>query len=113
MIFGDLERLVKAEASTSDLEESSGLKRRKVLEALIRERTGEEPLVDEREGGHDLVRFEMGEGKEKLLIIGHYDTVHLIGALRYRTEGDRLDGPGASGYGEERPYLCHMDGPGV
>ena len=93
-IFGDLERLVKAEASTSDLEALA--ETRKVLEALIRERTGEEPLVYEREGGHDLVRFEMGEGKEKLLIIGHYDTVHLIGALRYRTEGDRLYGPGVS-----------------
>ena len=93
-IFGDLERLVKAEASTSDLEALA--ETRKVLEALIRERTGEEPLVYEREGGHDLVRFELGQGEEKLLIIGHYDTVHLIGAIQYRTEGDRLYGPGVS-----------------
>ena len=35
-IFGDLERLVKAEASTSDLEALA--ETRKVLEALIRER---------------------------------------------------------------------------
>ena len=60
-IFGDLERLVKAEASTSDLEALA--ETRKVLEALIRERTGEEPLVYEREGGHDLVRFGRGERK--------------------------------------------------
>lgn len=38
------------------------------------------------------VRFELGQGEEKLLIIGHYDTVHLIGAIQYRTEGDRLYG---------------------
>lgn len=42
------------------------------------------------------VRFELGQGEEKLLIIGHYDTVHLIGAIQYRTEGDRLYGPGVS-----------------
>ena len=59
-IFGDLERLVKAEASTSDLEALA--ETRKVLEALIRERTGEEPLVYERE---DMIWCGLSSDRER------------------------------------------------
>ena len=61
---------------------------------LIKERTGEDCFVYEAENGHCPVRFQYGKGTEKILFIGHYDTVHLIGALKYYTEGNELHGPG-------------------
>lgn len=93
-IFEDLKTLVLAEASTSDIEALA--ETRKVLERLITERTGAETYVYKAPKGHDLVRFEIGEGEEKLLLIGHYDTVHLIGALKYYAEGNKLHGPGVA-----------------
>ena len=93
-IFEDLKTLVLAEASTSDLEALAEC--RKVLEGLIRERTGAEPYVYKTEGGHDPVRFEMGDGEEKIVLVGHYDTVHPIGSLKYYAEGNKLHGPGVS-----------------
>jgi len=93
-IFEDLKTLVLAEASTSDIEALA--RTREVLEGIIKARTGEEPYVYKAEHGHDLVRFEVGSGKEKVLLIGHYDTVHLIGSLKYYTEGNKLYGPGVS-----------------
>lgn len=91
-IFEDLKKLVLAEASTSDLNELAQV--RKGLEQLILERTGMKPYVYETEGGHDVVRFEYGAGEEKIVIVGHYDTVHPIGALELVTEGNKLRGPG-------------------
>jgi len=91
-IFEDLKTLALAEASTSDLD---ALKLcRKVLERLITERTGEEPYVYETEGGHDVVRFTYGCGEEKVVLVGHYDTVHPIGSLDYHVDGNKLYGPG-------------------
>lgn len=91
-IFEDLKTLVTAEASTSDLEALA--KCREVLEKLIMERTGVVPTVHEAEGGHHPVSFAFGEGEEKILLIGHYDTVHPIGALKYYEENGKLHGPG-------------------
>lgn len=93
-IFEDLKTLVLAEASTSDIEALA--ETRKVLERLITERTGAETYVYQAPNGHDLVRFEIGEGEEKILLIGHYDTVHLIGSLKYYAEGNKLYGPGVT-----------------
>lgn len=93
-IFEDLKTLVMAEASTSDIEALAEC--RKVLERLITERTGAETYVYKTENGHDPVRFEIGEGEEKILLIGHYDTVHLIGSLKYYAEGNKLHGPGVT-----------------
>ena len=67
---------------------------REKLVMLIKERTGEDCFVYEAENGHCPVRFQYGKGTEKILFIGHYDTVHLIGALKYYTEGNGLHGPG-------------------
>ena len=91
-IFEDLKTLTMAEASTSDLD--ALVLCRKVLERLIKERTGEEPYVYETEGGHDVVRFEYGNGEEKVVLVGHYDTVHPIGSLEYYVDGNELHGPG-------------------
>ena len=91
-IFEDLKSLVLTEASTSDIEALA--KAREKLVMLIKERTGEDSFVYEAENGHCPVRFQYGKGTEKILFIGHYDTVHLIGALKYYTEGNELHGPG-------------------
>lgn len=91
-IFEDLKTLVTSEASTSDIKELAEC--RKVLEGLITERTGAETMAYPTEGGHDVVQFEYGSGEEKILLIGHYDTVHPIGALKYYAEGNLLHGPG-------------------
>lgn len=91
-IFEDLKTLVLAEASTSDIEELANV--RKVLEKLIEDRTGMIPQVYETPDKHDVVRVDAGEGDETVVIVGHYDTVHPIGALSYRVDGEKLRGPG-------------------
>ena len=85
-IFEDLKSLVLTEASTSDIEALAKVREKLVM--LIKERTGEDSFVYEAENGHCPVRFQYGKGTEKILFIGHYDTVHLIGALKYYTEGN-------------------------
>ena len=90
-IFEDLKNFTLVEASTSDLDEL--LEVRKFLEKLIIDRTGIEPFVYETKGRHDVVKFAYGEG-EKVVIVGHYDTVHPIGALPYVVDGNKLKGPG-------------------
>lgn len=46
----------------------------------------------EHNGNH--LRFEIGEGTEQILMIGHYDTVWDEGALPFRIEEDKIFGPG-------------------
>lgn len=91
-IFDDLRRLVLTEASTSDIAELADV--RTVLEELIKERTGIVPYIYETPGKHDVVRVDAGEGNEKIVVVGHYDTVHPIGALSYKIDGNKLYGPG-------------------
>ena len=91
-ILEDLKSLVLTEASTSDIEALAKVREKLIM--LIKERTGEDSFVYEAENGHCPVRFQYGKGTEKILFIGHYDTVHLIGALKYYTEGNELHGPG-------------------
>lgn len=43
-------------------------------------------------GSH--LKFTLGEGKEKILILGHYDTVWEKGVLSYRVEDSKAYGPG-------------------
>ena len=91
-IWEDLKKLVLAESCTSDLAELAEC--RKILCGMIRERTGIKPYVYETEGGHDVVRFEYGGGTDKIILIGHYDTVHPSGTFPYREEGNEVYGPG-------------------
>lgn len=91
-IMDDLLRLVKTEASTSDLAELAEV--RKVLKEIITARTGAEVTEHEREGGHNPLSFTVGEGEEKVVLVGHYDTVHPIGSLPIYREGSKLHGPG-------------------
>lgn len=91
-IWEDLKALVLAESCTSEL---SGLaKCRDLLCEIIKKRTGMEPYIYKMEGGHDVVRFEYGKGPEKIILIGHYDTVHPAGTFPYREDGNEVYGPG-------------------
>lgn len=91
-ILEDLKTLVQAEASTSDLEELK--KVREILTQIIINRTGLSVKEHEREGGHNLLEFEIGNGPEKILLLGHYDTVHPVGTFKMHQEGSHLFGPG-------------------
>lgn len=91
-ILEDLKTLVQAEASTSDLEELK--KVREILTHIIINRTGLNVKEHEREGGHNLLEFEIGNGPEKVLLLGHYDTVHPVGTFKMHQEGSHLFGPG-------------------
>lgn len=91
-IFDDLEAVVKAEASTADMEKLADC--RDVLTSLVKARLGVEVVRYPREGGHDIISFTFGDGDEKILLVGHYDTVCPIGSMEYRVEGNELHGPG-------------------
>ena len=57
-IFADLQELVLAEASSSDIAALAHV--RQVLIRLIKERTGSETFVYEAAGGHNPMKFEFG-----------------------------------------------------
>ena len=91
-IFADLQELVLAEASSSDIAALAHV--REALIRLIKERTGAETFVYEAAGGHNPMKFEFGQGDGTVLLIGHYDTVCPIGSMELRQEGNELHGPG-------------------
>ena len=79
-IIEDLKILVQAEASTSDIEELKEV--REILTRIIADRTGLKVNEHKRDGGHNLLEFEIGTGSEKILLLGHYDTVHPVGTFK-------------------------------
>ena len=91
-IVEDLKNLVLHEASTADIAELK--KTRDALKALIEERTGCAVTVYPRPNGHDPIGFTYGKGEEKVVLIGHYDTVHPVGTFPMHQEGNLLYGPG-------------------
>lgn len=91
-IWKDLKELVLAEASTDDIKELAEC--RDLLCRIITDRTGIKPVVHKTAGGHDVIQFEYGSGEEKIILIGHYDTVHPVGSFHYREEGNEIYGPG-------------------
>ena len=91
-IFEDLKTLVRAEASTSDVDALTLC--RKVLERLVIDRTGIKPQVHKTAGGHDPIQFAFGTGEETVVLVGHYDTVHPIGSLKLTVDGNKMCGPG-------------------
>lgn len=65
------------------------------LKKLIGEKLDVHEIVEypnEEVGDH--LKFEFGEGKEKILLLTHYDTVWEEGALDLHVEDSRLYGPG-------------------
>ncbi len=91
-ILGDLEVLVKSESPTVDKEavDACGA----VLRDLYEKRLGVASRVFPAQERGDNLCTEWGTGDRKLLILGHFDTVHPIGSVPLKQEGNRLYGPG-------------------
>ena len=106
-IFEDLKSLVLTEASTSDIEALAKVREKLIM--LIKERTGEDCFVYEAENGHCPVRFQYGKGTEKILFIGHYDTVHKDLGI---DPGKRLEfifnGDEETGSAESTDIICEL-----
>ncbi|MCR5347855.1 MAG: M20/M25/M40 family metallo-hydrolase [Fretibacterium sp.] len=91
-IIADIIRLASAESPTSDKAAVDACG--KVLASLYRERLGlVSEVIPQTEAGDNLVT-EYGSGSRTLLIVGHFDTVHPIGSVSVRREGEILYGPG-------------------
>ena len=91
-IIADLLALVRSESPTGDKAAVDACGR--VLASLYRDRLGAvSRTVSQAEVGDHLVT-ELGEGERTLLIVGHIDTVHSVGSVPVRREGDVLYGPG-------------------
>ncbi|GGK29514.1 peptidase M20 [Caldalkalibacillus thermarum] len=91
-IMKDLKDLVNHESPSLHKELVNNCGR--FLKQLIGMRLGVQAteFPNETVGSH--LKFEVGEGEEKLLILAHYDTVWEKGALSFRIEGSRAYGPG-------------------
>ena len=65
------------------------------IEDLMRRRLGLEPtaVYPQQERGRHMY-YQIGEGRPKALMIGHYDTVWNIDDLPLIREGNKLSGPG-------------------
>lgn len=88
----DLVGFVKKESPSysKDLVDQCGM----YLTELFQKRLGVGyEIIEEKEVGNHL-KFTIGEGEKRLLIIGHFDTVWEKGRLSLRTEGNKLYGPG-------------------
>ncbi|MCI6260545.1 MAG: M20/M25/M40 family metallo-hydrolase, partial [Pyramidobacter sp.] len=91
-IVADLVALARAESPTGDKAAADACARR--LASLYKDRLGAATqFVPQTEVGDHLVT-EIGSGPRTLLIVGHYDTVHPLGTVPVRREGNILYGPG-------------------
>jgi glutamate carboxypeptidase len=91
-ILSSLETLVQAESPSNQkpLVDACG----RTLTKLFEEHLGvSAEVIPENEVGHHL-KFQLGEGSEQILVVGHFDTVWDPGRVSLRREGERLYGPG-------------------
>ena len=91
-IVEDIITLVKAESPSTDKAAVDACA--EVLRALYQKRLGEAPEVIPREKNGNCLRLRLGEGEKKVMLLGHFDTVHSLGSVPIRREGGRLYGPG-------------------
>ncbi|MER2105956.1 MAG: M20 family metallopeptidase [Solibacillus sp.] len=91
-ILEDIKRLVLADSPSQNKELLDQCKN--VIQNMFHEnfKRRAQEFVMTHNGNH--LRFEVGEGKEQVLIMGHYDTVWDEGVLPYRVEPDKIYGPG-------------------
>lgn len=91
-IISDIMTLAKAESPTPNKEAVDACG--KVLAKLYQDRLGVTPTVYPSKASGDNLVTELGEGDRRLLIVGHFDTVHPVGSVPLRREGKFLYGPG-------------------
>lgn len=91
-IIEDMKRIVMADSPSQNKELLDQCKEQ--LQAIFHEYFGIRAMEYAMEHNGNHLRFEMGEGQEQILMIGHYDTVWDRGVLSYRVEDDKIYGPG-------------------
>ena len=91
-IIEDLKRIVMADSPSQNKELLDQCKEQ--LQAIFHDYFGVKAMEYAMEHNGNHLRFEMGEGQEQILMIGHYDTVWDRGVLSYRVEDDKIYGPG-------------------
>ncbi|AQQ54004.1 M20 family metallopeptidase [Planococcus lenghuensis] len=91
-IIADIKFLVEADSPSSDKQLADQCGKR--VQELYAKRLGcKADVIEEEEYGNHL-RFEYGNGENKLLLLSHFDTVWDQGELTFREEGNRIYGPG-------------------
>ena len=93
-ILRDIIKLVEAQSPSRNKEYAD--KCADVIQKIVEERIGiSATVIDQDETGKNLV-FCLGEAtlNEKIIIVGHYDTVWDIDAIPVKMKGDVLYGPG-------------------
>ena len=91
-LIADFLKLVEAESPSTD--KSAANRCCDVLCAIVERRLGAGGTRFPTEIYGDHVRFEVGNGPRKMLLIGHYDTVWDVGSKATSREGDVVRGPG-------------------
>lgn len=91
-IIDDIERLVRADSPSKNKECADQCK--EVLQGLFQ--TYFNKRADEFEMEHvgNHLKFTLGEVKEQILLVGHYDTVWEPNQLPFRETSDKIYGPG-------------------
>lgn len=93
-IVADIIKLVKAQSPSRNKAYADQCA--DVIQEIAKERTGlTAEVIDQEETGKNLV-FTYGDSSlvEKVIIVGHFDTVWDVDALPVKQEGDLLYGPG-------------------
>ena len=91
-IIRDIKRLVLAESPSRNKKYLDVCK--EVLQSIFFEYFHMKAKEYDMEHNGNHLRFEIGEGTEQILLIGHYDTVWDEGTLPFRIEEDKIFGPG-------------------
>ncbi|MDZ7278526.1 M20 family metallopeptidase [Pantoea eucrina] len=92
VILSDILALVEAESPS--MNKAAVDRCGEVLQRLFAERLGIEAEMDVQEEYGNHLKFVLGSGNEKTVVLGHFDTVWDEGELPVRREDGRLYGPG-------------------
>lgn len=91
VILSDILALVEAESPS--MNKAAVDRCGEVLQRLFAERLGVEAETDVQEEYGNHLKFVLGSGNEKTVVLGHFDTVWDEGELPVRREDGRLYGP--------------------
>lgn len=92
-MVGDLERLVRAQSSSTELDSLEGCAV-ELKELLLTRLGGAVEFYPQQNAGSHLSWCRPEQTGEHLLLVGHYDTVWPRDTIPLRREGNRLYGPG-------------------
>ncbi|UOR11422.1 M20 family metallopeptidase [Halobacillus amylolyticus] len=92
LILEDIKYIVESASPTNDkqLVDECGQRIQTLFEKYFSYRAAE--ITEQKYGNH--LRFEYGDGEEKLLILSHFDTVWDKDELTYKEGENRIYGPG-------------------